>query len=161
MGESTGIGKGTFYLIVGLCGIIIMSYSLEAFIRAKDIGLFESWLSNPELNIDRNQSMEQSYSVYLTMILSVFLIRVITPMALSLNTYFAFIKLKVNKLFILIWVSLIIGLFAFITIGQDYTSPFFIISGVCYLGILVTLAYLWNKINNGKNIRIKGNIQQS
>ncbi|VYT97076.1 hypothetical protein [Clostridium tertium] len=160
MRETTRMNKTVFYLIVGLCAVIIMSYSLEAFAKAKDIGLFESWLSNPKLNIDRNQSIDESYSIYLTAILSVFFIRIITPVALSLNTYFAFIKLKVNKLFILIWTILIIGLFAFTLIGEAYFSLFLIISGICYLGILVTLMYLWKEINNEKNIKIGNRMQQ-
>ena len=61
MRETTRMNKTVFYLIVGLCAVIIMSYSLEAFAKAKDIGLFESWLSNPKLNIDRNQSIDESY----------------------------------------------------------------------------------------------------
>ena len=81
-------------------------------------------------------------------------------MALSLNTYFAFIKLKVNKLFILIWTILIIGLFALTLIGEAYFSLFLIISGICYLGILVTLMYLWKEINNENNIKITSKIQQ-
>ncbi|MBS5939535.1 hypothetical protein E5347_15295 [Clostridium sartagoforme] len=160
MRETTMMNKRIFYLIVGLCAVIIMSYSLEAFAKAKDIGLFENWLNNPNLNIDRSQSMDESYSLYLTTILSVFFIRIITPVALSLNTYFAFIKLKVNKLFILIWTILIIGLFALTLIGEAYFSLFLIISGICYLGILVTLMYLWKEINNENNIKITSKIQQ-
>lgn len=160
MRETTMMNKRIFYLIVGLCAVIIMSYSLEAFAKAKDIGLFESWLNKPNLNIDRSQSIDESYSLYLTTILSVFFIKIITPVALSLNTYFAFIKLKVNKLFILIWTILIIGLFALTLIGEAYFSLFIIISGICYLGILVTLMYLWTEINNGNNIKIRSKIQQ-
>lgn len=160
MKETTIMNKRIFYLIVGLCAVIIMSYSLEAFAKAKDIGLFEIWLNNPNLNIDRRQSMDESYSLYLTTILSVFFIRIITPVALSLNTYFAFIKLKVNKLFIFIWTILIIGLFVLILIGETYFSLFLIINGICYLGILVTLMYLWKEINNENYIKIRNKIQQ-
>lgn len=148
MKESINISEKTFYLIVGLCSIIIISYSLEAFAKAKDIGLFENWVSNSNLIIAGYQDVGQNYSVYLTMILSSFLIRVITPIALSLNTYLAFIKFKVTKLFIFIWITLIIGLFAFITIGEEYISFFIIISGICYFGILSTLMYLWNKVKS-------------
>lgn len=154
MKETIYMSKKVFYLIVGLCTVIIMANSIEAFIKVKDLGLFETWLANPKLNIDRSQNTNQIYSIYLTMCLSIFIMRIITPVALSLNTYFAFIKTKVNKLFVLIWIILLIGLFIFTSIGELYFSIFFIISAICHVGLLFIMTYLWKEINKQKNIII-------
>ena len=108
MKATVEMSKKTFYLIVGLCAVIIMMNSIESFIKAKDTGLFEAWLQNPNLNIDRSQTTNEMYSIYLTSCLSVFLIRIITPIALSLNSYFSLVKTGVNKLFVAIWMVLTI-----------------------------------------------------
>lgn len=161
MKETIEMSKKTFYLIVGLCAVIIMANSIEAFIKAKDGGLFEAWLSNPRLNIDRSQSTDQFYSIYLTMCLSVFIMRIITPVALSLNTYFAFIKTKVNKIFVSIWMVLIVGLFLFTSIGETYFSIFFITSTVCHIWLFCIMIFLWKEINKQKNISIAKKVQQA
>ena len=49
MKATVEMSKKTFYLIVGLCAVIIMMNSIESFIKAKDTGLFEAWLQNPNL----------------------------------------------------------------------------------------------------------------
>ena len=128
MKTTVEMSKKTFYLIVGLCAVIIMMNSIESFIKAKDTGLFEAWLQNPNLNIDKSQTINEMYSIYLTSCLSVFFIRIITPIALSLNSYFSLVKTGVNKLFVAIWMVLTIGLFFFTTLGETYFSIFFIIS---------------------------------
>ena len=152
MKDTIYMSKKIFYLIVSLCAVIIMANSIEAFIKAKDLGLFEAWLANPKLNIDRSQNTNQIYSIYLTMCLSVFIMRVITPVALGINTYFAFIKTKVNKLFVFIWIVLLVGLFMFTSIGELHFSIFFIISAICHIGLLFIMIYLLEEINKQKNI---------
>lgn len=154
MKDTIYMSKKIFYLIVSLCAVIIMANSIEAFIKVKDLGLFETWLSNPKLNIDRSQNINQIYSIYLTMCLSVFIMRIITPVALGINTYFALIKTKVNKLFVFIWIVLLIGLFIFTLIGELHFSIFFIISAICHIGLLFIMIYLLEEINKQKNIMI-------
>lgn len=159
MRDTIEMNKKIFYLIVGLSATIIMMNSLEAFVRAKDIGLFEAWLANPNLNVDRSQSMEQIYSIYLTMCLSLFFIKIITPAALAINAYFSFIKTRVNKFFVLIWVVLLVGIFIFTSIGESYFSVFYIISALCHIGLLIVLAGIWREINNERIANLRKGIQ--
>lgn len=152
MKENIQMTRSIYYLIVGLCATIIMSNSIETIIKVKDSGLFDLWLSNPNLNVDKiGQTKEQLYSIYLSMCLSVFVIRIITPIALAINSYFSFIKLRVNKLFVSIWIVLLIGLFAFTSLGETYYSIFFILSGVCYASLVFVLLYLGSEISKKKN----------
>lgn len=161
MRETTEMTKKTYYLIVGLCTAIIITNSIETILKVKDTNLFDLWLSNPNLNIDRvGQTTDQMYSTYLTMCLSIFLIRVITPIALAINSYFSFIKLRVNKLFVFIWIVLIVGLFAFTSIGESLYSIFFILSGICYVALVFVLLTLWKQINKQKNISIAKRAEQ-
>lgn len=160
MKETIVMSKKTFYVIVLLCATIIMANSLESFARAKDAGLFEAWLSNPSLNVDRSQTIEQMYSIYLTMCLALFFIKIITPAALAINTYFSFVKTRVNKLFVLIWMVLLIGLFLFTSLGQTYFSIFFIVSTICHLALVIVLASIWREINNQRIINVRKRAQQ-
>ena len=151
MKENISMSKGIFYTIVILCATIILSNSIDAIIRAKDIDLFNMWINDVSQKIDTvNQSREQLYSTYLTMCLSNFFVRVVTPMGLAINSYFSFIKLGVSKLFVSIWTVLLIGLFAFTLIGQSLNSIFFIISSVCYVVLVVLIINLGRKISMAK-----------
>lgn len=149
MKENIEMSRSVFYIIVGLCAIIIMSTSLEAIIKAKDTGLFEMWLSNPKLNSELvGQTSEQLYSTYLTGCLSTFFVRVVTPMGLAIHSYLTLVKLRVNKLYVVIWTVLLVGSFIFSIIGESFYSVFFIISGICYLALVGVMIYLGKAIYN-------------
>lgn len=162
MKDNIEMSKPIYYLIASLCALIIMASSIEALIKVKDNGLFDLWLSNPNLNIDTvGQSKEQLYSIYQSMCLSLFFIKVITPVALAINTYLAFIKLRVNKIFVRIWSILIIGLFAFTLLGESSYSIFFILSTIAYIGLVVIMIYLGKEINREISINVVERIQKT
>lgn len=147
MKEQIEMPKGIFYLITVTSAVIILLLSLEALFRAKDIDLFNAWIANPKLNTAlAGETREQLFSTYLSMCLSTFVVRVITPMGVAIHSYFAFSKLRVNKLFVIIWTVLIIGTVTFSIIGQSFISIFFILSGLGYLVILLALVLLWRNI---------------
>lgn len=161
MRDSIDMSKKIFYSIIGLCALIIMMISMETILMVKDNGMFELWRSNPSLTPEvAGQSTQEIYSVYLTMCLSMFFIKVITPIALAINTYFSFVKLRINKLFVQIWVVLLIGLFAFTAIGETFYSIFFIISAVSYIGLVAIMIYLWVQINKKKNEQVLESVQK-
>ena len=104
MRDSIEMSKGTFYTIAAICAVIIMLTSLEMLIKAKDTSLFNMWLSNGNLGEDLlTQTTNQLYSTYLNVCIATFFVRVITPMAVAIHSYFVFTKLRVNKMFIIIW----------------------------------------------------------
>lgn len=161
MRDSIDMSKKVFYSIVGLCAVIIMANSIETFIKVKDSSMFEVWLSDPSLAREvASKSTSEAYSIYLTMCLSIFVIRVITPMALAINSYFSLIKLRVSKLFVQIWVVLLIGLFAFNLVGEKLYSVFFIISSFAYLGLIVIMISQWREINRATNKQVVESIQK-
>lgn len=161
MRDSIDMSKKIYYIIVGLCALIIMTNSIETIFKVKDNGMFEFWRSNPSLSPEiAVKSTQEIYSVYLTMCLSMFFIKVITPIALAINAYFAFVKLRISKLFVQIWVVLLIGLFAFTSIGEGFFSIFFIISAMSYIGLVVIMIYLWNCINRKMNKQVIETIQK-
>ena len=153
MRDSIEMPKGVFYTIILICSVIILLTSLETLIKAKDLNLFEMWLSQREANINLiNKTTDELYSTYLTVCLSTFFVRVITPMAIAIHSYFTFKNLRVNKLFIAIWIIIIIGSFALTFLGEQFYSIFFIGSGIGYLALILTMIYLGKCIRNVKSI---------
>lgn len=161
MRDSIELSKKNFYIIVMLCATIILMVSLETILMVKDNGMFELWRTNPNL-VDKieTSNAQEMYSVYLTMCLSMFFIKVITPMALAINTYLSFIKLKISKLFVQTWVVLLIGLFIFVALIEKFYSIFFMINTVAYVLLLVIMIYFWVLINRRKNEQILERVQK-
>lgn len=149
MQEQMEMPRGIFYLIVALCGTIITSTSLEVMIKAKDIGLFEMWLSNPMIKEGLiGQTNNQMYSTYMTLCLSTFFVRIIAPMGLAIHSYFTLTRLRINRLYVIIWSVLLIGTFILSIIGEAYISIFVIISGICYFALVFVMIYLGKCIYN-------------
>lgn len=162
MRDSIELSKKNFYTVVMLCATIILMVSLETILMVKDNRMFELWSSNPNL-VDKigTSDVQEMYSVYLTMCLSMFFIKVITPMALAINTYLSFIKLKISKLFVQTWVVLLIGLFIFVALMEKFYSIFFMINTIAYLLLLIKIICFWVAINRRKNEEILESIQKS
>lgn len=153
MRESIEMPKGIFYIIVGLCAAIIMLTSIDMLLRTKDTEIFNMWLSNPNFTPEFLGRPEQElYSEYIQMCVSTFIVRVITPMAVVIHTYFTFTKLRVNKLYVIIWVLLLLGSFALAIIGEQFYSIFFIGSGIGYLALIIMMIYLGKCIYDVRSI---------
>lgn len=153
MKDSIEMPKGVFYTIAAICAAVIMLTSLEMLIKAKDADLFNMWLSNGNLGQDLlSQTTDQLYSTYLNVCISTFFVRVITPMAIAIHSYFTFTKLRVNKFFVIIWSVILVGAFALTVLTEQFYSIFFIGSGIGYLTLILTMIYLAKCIRNVKSI---------
>ena len=153
MRESIEMPKGTFYTIVAICAAIIMMTSMEMLIKAKDMDLFNMWLSTSNLGEDAlSQTTKELFSTYLNVCISTFFIRVITPMAVAIHCYFTFTKLRVTKLFVAIWIVIIIGAFALTFLGEQFYSIFFIGSAIGYLALIFAMIFLGKCIRNVRSI---------
>lgn len=153
MRESIEMPKGTFYTIVAICAAIIMMTSMEMLIKAKDTDLFNMWLSTSNLGEDAlSQTTKELFSTYLNVCISTFFIRVITPMAVAIHCYLTFTKLRVTKLFVAIWIVIIIGAFALTFLGEQFYSIFFIGSAIGYLALIFAMIYLGKCIRNVRSI---------
>lgn len=153
MKDSIEMPKSMFYIIVSICSAIIMLTSIDMLLRTKDVGLFNMWLSNTNFNDTfLMQTKEELFSEYIQMNVSLFLVRVITPIGLGIHTYFTLTKLRVNKLYVMLWTLITIGAFIVTTIGEQYYSIFFILSGVGYLGIIIVMISLGKSLNSIKCI---------
>lgn len=149
MRDQIEMTRGVFYTIVGICAVIILATSIEAIFKVKDTAFFEMWLSNPNLNAAMiGETTEELYETYLSMCMSSFFVKVITPIGLSIHSYMTLTKLRVNKLYIVIWTVLLIGSFGFSIIGESLYSIFFIVSSIGYIALILMMIYLGKCIYN-------------
>ncbi|MBU3133268.1 hypothetical protein KPL39_14370 [Clostridium gasigenes] len=153
MRESIEMPKKIFYLIVGICSAIIMLTSIDIILRAKDTELFNMWLSKTNSSQEfLMKTTEELFSEYLQMNISIFMVRAVTPMAIAIHAYFTFTKLRVNKLYVVLWSLISIGTFLLTSLGEQFYSIFFIMSGICYFILIAIMSYLGKCIYNLRSI---------
>lgn len=153
MRDQIEMTRGVFYTIVGICAAIIFATSIEAIFKVKDTAFFEMWLSNPNLNTAMiGETTEELYQTYLTICMSSFFVKIITPIGLAIHSYVTLTKLRVNKLYVVIWTVLSIGSFGFSIIGESLYSIFFIVSSIGYIALILIMIYLGKCIYNVRGL---------
>ncbi len=147
MHSGTKLPKKHMYILLISLSVMILSMSLETMMRVKDIALFDIWYKN-QVDITR----EAGYSIYITATLSYFIQRVIVPMAFGIHTYFAYTKIRVNKLFVFMWTVLLGGGLAFNLITLQFGSMFYYINNVLFIILIGTVLSLLGVIDQNKGL---------
>lgn len=144
------IPKSKYYIILVLTSIIILSISLESMFRAKDLNLFEDWISINNLSLTDDYDFNQTFNSYIILILSSMFLRIIIPASLSIYSYFAYTRIRINKLFIFIWAVLLLGGLAYEVVGFNIGSIFFYINIIAYISLILTIISLDSIIDSSK-----------
>lgn len=149
MDSNTKLPKKHMYFILVSLSFMIFSISMETMMRVKDLAMFDSWLlMQPEVEITR----EAGFSIYVTLQLSRYFQFVVVPMALGIHTYFAYVNIRINKLFVFMWTVLLGGGAAYIGIEKQFTSVFYYVNLGIYMILIVTILSLLSVIDQRKNI---------
>lgn len=135
------------YIILISVSFIILSFSLEAMMRVKDISLFNIWFES-QSGVER----DAAFSVYVTALLSVYFQSVIAPIVFGVHTYFAYMKIRINKLFVFMWTVLLGGGLAYVVAGMQLGSIFFYLNIIIYMILIVTTLSLLSVINQTKGL---------
>lgn len=146
------IPKRKYYLILIFTSAIIMSISLETMFRVKDIVLFEEWIQINNISVNSDYELSQIFNSYLILGLGTMFMKIIIPMALSIHSYFAYTRIRINRLFIFIWSVLLIGGLAYELIGFNLGSIFSYLNIIVYIVLIITILSL----NSVIDISIKG-----
>lgn len=148
----TRLPKKHLYLILGAAGILIFLLSLEVMMKVKDVSMYRNWLREYDVhNMMRTMTDSESFDVYLTVNLSLYFQKIIIPIGLSIHTYFSYIKLRLNKLFVFIWTVLLFGSAAYTLIGFDYRTIFPYGYIILYSIVIFTVLSLLTVIENSEN----------
>lgn len=144
------IPKSRYYLILIFTSIIILSISLESIFRAKDLSLFENWLDINNMTPVDDYDFNQGFNSYIVIILSNMFLKIMIPASLSIYSYFAYIRIRINRLFIFIWTVLLLGGLAYEVVGLNIGSIFFYINIIAYIGLILTIVSLDSLIDRSK-----------
>lgn len=139
MGNVDRLSKKNFYILVSLSGIIILLSSFEAILKVKDYELFLMWAKDnfPQQSID--QSL---FNTYVTSELSIYLIKVLIPISISIMAFFALTRIRYSKIFVYVWIVLAMGGFAYTLFDLNLRSVFYYSILLLYI-ILTIFLYLF------------------
>lgn len=121
--------KTAFYRIIIGCGLLIILASLEILAKAKDLDYFN--YVNQGLQAQGSSAM--TYGDFIVSMLAVYVGRILLPVGLGLSTYFAFIKIGYNKIFIWSWGIFTGAALAFHLLSLELNSIFYYLFIVNYL----------------------------
>lgn len=145
----TKLPKKQLYLILGPLGTLILLLSLEVMMMTSDPAIFEHWM---ESNKAMNPGFDEVglFNIFISGNISLYFQKIIVPIGLSLHSYFAFVKLRIGKLFVFMWSVLLIGSLAYTIIGLNFGNVFMYIYIVIYIVVFFTLVSLLGIINNNE-----------
>ena len=127
--------KTAFYRIIIVCGLLIILASIEILAKAKDLDYFN--YVNQSLQAQGTPVL--TYGDFIVSMLAVYVGRILLPVGLGLNTYFAFIKIGYNKIFIWSWGIFTIAALAFHLLSLELNSVFYYLFIVIYLLLAIFL----------------------
>jgi len=146
----TKLPKKNLMMILISSAVIIMMCSVEVMIMTKDADVYRHWIQTLGNEVG-GLTDTQIFNAYLSVQLSRYFIKVIVPIMVSIHSYFAYVKLRINKLFVFIWTILITGELAYHLSAMNLQSVIFYISLFSYLFLIYSILSLNTVINSGRN----------
>ena len=147
MNTNTKLPTKKLYLILLSCALIIFISSLETMIKVKDTMLFNDWVESNQL-IGNNALLLNDY---ISINLSIFFSKIIIPVIFAIYTYYAYIKIRINQLYVFIWTVLNIGGLAYTVVELRLDSIFYYFNILGYVIMLLTLLSLIDVIRENKS----------
>lgn len=135
------------YIILIACSLIIFLSSIDVLMRVKDITLFESWVKDQVLLGDPSTHLNQ----YVGLNLSIFFMKIIVPVSFAIYSYAAYVKIKINQLYVLIWSILNLGGLAYTAFDRQFPNVLYYVIIICYVFLVLTLLSLVDVIRESKS----------
>lgn len=147
MNTNTKLPTKKLYLILLSCALIIFISSLETMIKVKDTMLFNDWVESNQLIGDNALLLND----YISINLSIFFSKIIIPVIFAIYTYYAYIKIRINQLYVFIWTVLNLGGLAYTVVELRLDSIFCYFNILGYVIMLLTLLSLIDVIRENKS----------
>lgn len=135
------------YTILIACAMIILLSSIDVLMRVKDITLFDNWVKEQALTGDPSMLLNQ----YVGLNLSLFIMKIIVPVSFAIYSYVAYVKIKINHLYVLMWSILNIGGLAYTAFDRQYPNILYYVIIICYALLILTLISLVDVIRESKS----------
>lgn len=149
MEASTKLPKLQLWIILIVVSILLLSMSLDTMMKVKDITLYDTWYKEM-ITSENDLTYDDAFNIYVTGNIAVYFLRIIVPMAFGIHTYFAYSKIRINKLFIFIWVVLLLGNAAYIAVNKEYQSVLYYMNLILHGALIMTTLSLSDVINQQK-----------
>ncbi|QUH29626.1 hypothetical protein [Vallitalea guaymasensis] len=147
----TKLPKKHLYIIILTLGFIIFLLSLEVMMKVKDINMFNNWLKDNKQYTIANLENADFFNTYISINLSLYFQRIIVPIGLGIHTYLAYVKLRINKLFVFIWTVLLIGSILYTVVGLKNLAVFSYMYIGLYIIVIFTVLSLMTVIEKCEN----------
>ncbi len=144
---NTPMPLNKLYILLISCALVIATASLEVMFRVKDLSLFNQWIADNNITGDSSVILSQ----YISVCLSAFITKIIIPVTFGIYTYFAYIKIRINQLYVFMWTVLNLGGLAYTVVEWQLGSIFFYITILGYAVMLLTLLSLIDQIQEYKS----------
>lgn len=137
MNFNTPLPIKKLYIILVTCSVIIFASSLDVMVTVKDISKFKEWIQINQLVGEQSDLLGS----FVALNLSLFFFKIIIPVTFALYSYYAYLKLKINALFVFMWTVLNIGGLAYIAVELRLDSVLYYIIIFAYvINILTTIS---------------------
>jgi len=147
----TKLPKKHLYIIILTLGFIIFLLSIEVMMKVKDINMFNNWLKDNKQYTIANLENADLFNTYISINLSLYFQRIIVPIGLGIHTYLAYVKLRINKLFVFIWTVLLIGSILYTVVGLKNLAVFSYMYIGLYIIVIFTVLSLMTVIEKCEN----------
>lgn len=136
MKNRRALDRRGFYIITGICALLILFSSLEAVAKAKDIDTFTKWHQGiyPE-----EQVTASNFSLYLVGIMAEYFLKTAFPASIALTAYFTIDKSKALRTMVFIWIVTSSGGLLYQMLQVDFYSFFYYIGLVLYIMLIVKI----------------------
>lgn len=134
MENKRALDRRGFYIIAGICAMLILFNSLEAVAKVKDVEMFNKWHQETYLN---EQIDDSKFPEYLVGNMAVYFLKTAFPVSIALTAYFAIGKSRVFGAMVYVWLVISSGGFIYHLLQWDFYSIFYYIGIVLYIILIV------------------------
>lgn len=151
----TKLPKKNLMMILISSAVIIMMCSFEVMFVTKDAAIYREWIKSIEYQMTGASDIEM-FNAFISVNLSRYFIKIIVPVMVSVHSYYAYVKLRINKLFVFVWTVLVLGEVAYLLNAINLQSVIFYISLFSYLFLTFSILSLNTVINHDRNMQKVG-----
>lgn len=139
MKKRGALDRRGFYIIAVICALLILSYSIEALVKVKDVEMFNKWHQE---TYPGEQILTTNFSTYLVGNMAEYFLKTALPTSIALTAYFAIGKSKSFGTMTFVWLVISSGGFIFHLLQLDFYSFFYYIGIVLYIILIVKTYYI-------------------
>lgn len=132
------------YLIIITSSIIVVVASVEVLAKARNIDFYNSYVKV----LKERGVLSSTFQSYLTYMLGMYFARIAVPIGLSLNSFYAYRKDLLTKVFVGGWTIFLIGALLFSALTLEFGSTYYYIFLVLFLvliGIVGSMITVFNE----------------